>query len=260
VGARGDAAGDVVLCHGTPWSSAVWADVARRLAVDRRVFAYDMPGYGASIGPDPVDVDLVAQRRRFAAMLDHWGLISPAVVAHDIGGAVALGAHLLEGAQLSSLYLLDVVTLDPWGSPFFRLVARHESVFAALPPQLHAALVREYISGAANGALDARLTAELAEPWCTRDGQRAFYRQIASLKPEHTRPIVESLGRVSCPVRIAWGELDPWIPAAQAAGLAERLPGDPGVFTIPSAGHLAPLEATEALAADIALWLNRTAG
>ena len=248
--------GDVVLCHGTPWSSAVWGAVARQLASDRRVFMYDMPGYGASIGAHPVGVDLVTQRRRFAALLKHWGLMLPTVVAHDVGGAVALGAHLFEEAQLSSLYLLDVVTLDPWGSPFFQLVARHEEVFAALPQDLHAALVREYISGAANGALEAGQIAELANPWCTQEGQPAFYRQIAELKPEHTRPIVESLGRVSGPVRIAWGELDPWIPVTQATSLAEKLPGDVEVFTIPKAGHLAQLEASESLAADIENWLN----
>jgi pimeloyl-ACP methyl ester carboxylesterase len=247
--------GDVVLCHGTPWSSTVWAPVARHLASARRVLLWDMPGYGASISARPSDVDLVTQRRRFASLLEHWELVRPDVVAHDIGGAVALGAHLLEGAEVSSLYLLDIVTLDPWGSPFFRLVAEHQEVFAALPPNLHAALVREYISGAGTGTLDASWIDELANPWCTPDGQRAFARQIAALNPAHTRPIVESLGRVECPVRIGWGERDPWIPVEQAAELAERLPGDVGVFTIPDAGHLVPLEASEQLAADIAAWL-----
>lgn len=252
----GEPVGEVVLCHGTPWSSLVWADVAWQLASDRRVFMYDMPGYGASIGTRPTDVDLVTQRRRFAALLKHWGLACPAVVAHDIGGAVALGAHLFEEVRLASLYLLDVVTLDPWGSPFFRLVAENQEVFAALPRDLHAALVRAYISGAANDTIDARLTAELARPWCTAEGQRAFYRQIAELDPKHTRPIVGSLGDVSCPVRVAWGEHDPWIPAQQATDLAARLPGDVGVFTIPNAGHLAQREASDCLATDIARWLK----
>lgn len=251
-----EAIGDVVLCHGTPWSSTVWAPVASRLAAVRRVFMYDMAGYGASIDTRPVDADLVTQRRRFAALLDHWGLARPDVVAHDNGGAVALGAHLFEEVEMSSLYLLDVVTLDPWGSPFFQLVAQHEKVFAALPRNLHAALVREYISGAAIDTLAAGQVAELVNPWCTLEGQRAFYHQIAQLRPEQTRPIVENLGKVRCPVRVAWGELDPWIPVAQAADLAEILPGDVEVFTVPEAGHLVPLEASERLTSDIAKWLN----
>lgn len=248
--------GEVVLCHGTPWSSAVWAPVAQQLASTRRVFLWDMPGYGASISGQHSDVDLVTQRRRFAALLEHWELTCPDVVAHDIGGAVALGAHLLEAAQMSSLYLLDVVTLDPWGSPFFRLVAQHQEAFASLPRNLHAALVREYIAGASNGQLDARWIDELTSPWCTPDGQRDFYRQVAELSPTHTRPITERLGDVTCPVRIGWGICDPWIPVTQAAELAEYLPGNVGVFTIPEAGHLLPLEASELLTADISSWLN----
>ena len=128
--------GDLVLCHGTPWSAAVWAPVAERLASERRVFLWDMPGYGASISAQTPPLDLVAQRRRLASLLQHWELSAPDVVAHDIGGAVALGAHLLESARLSSLHLLDVVTLDPWGSPFFRLVAQHDPGFVDVSDRL----------------------------------------------------------------------------------------------------------------------------
>ncbi|KQY55316.1 alpha/beta hydrolase [Aeromicrobium sp. Root495] len=248
--------GDVVLCHGTPWSSAVWAPVARRLATERRVFLWDMPGYGASIGSRAPRVDLETQRQRLGLLLEHWELTGPDVVAHDIGGAVALGAHLLESVPMASLYLLDVVTLDPWGSPFFRLVAQHQDVFAALPANLHAALVREYVAGASHGHLPAGWIEELSRPWCTPEGQRGFYRQMAELVPAHTRPIVENLGRVRCPVRIGWGERDPWIPVAQAARLAELLPGPVDVFTIPEAGHLVPVEASELLTDDIVTWLR----
>ncbi len=258
---RAEPVGDVVLCHGTPWSAAVWAPVAHALAATHRVLLWDMPGYGASIrtgppGQDPA-VDLEAQRHRLAALLQHWDLRAPHVVAHDVGGAVALGAHLLEGSVLASLYLLDVVTLDPWGSPFFRLVAKHEDVFAALPGTLHAALVREYVAGAVAGSLDLRRMDELVAPWTTPHGQRAFYAQVAQLDPVHTRPVVERLGRTRCPVRVGWGEHDPWIPLAQATALAHRLAGTVDVFTVPGAGHLVPLEAPDLLAHDLRRWLDR---
>lgn len=249
--------GNVVLCHGTPWSAAVWAPVADRLASGRRVFLWDMPGYGASISAQTPPLDLVAQRRRLAALLQHWELSAPDVVAHDIGGAAALGAHLLESARMSSLYLLDVVTLDPWGSPFFRLVAQHQHTFAALPGNLHAALVTEYVAGASHVDLDAAWIAELTRPWTTPDGQREFYRQIAELSPAHTRPVVQRLDRAECPVRIGWGERDPWIPVGQAAELAGLLPGEVEVATFPDVGHLASLEAPELLTDEIEGWLNR---
>ncbi|MFI9487836.1 alpha/beta fold hydrolase [Promicromonospora sp. NPDC052451] len=249
-------AGDVVLCHGTPWSARVWAPVARALGRDHRVFLWDMPGYGASPKGADVAVDLVTQRRRLAALLGHWSLDRPHVVAHDIGGAVALGAHLLEGVEVASLFLLDIVTLDPWGSPFFRLVAEHEPVFAAVPGPLHAALVREYIAGAANHGLPDDVVATLAEPWLDAVGQAAFYRQIARLSPEHTAPIVRRLGAARSPVRIGWAAADPWIPVEQAARLRAALPGDPEVVTFPGRGHLVPLEDDAAVGRAVRTWLT----
>lgn len=254
---RGEAVGDVVVRHGTPWSAAAFGPLALALAGRYRVFLWDMPGYGESIDDgDQPPVDLLHQQQRLGVLLDHWGLDRPHVVAHDIGGAVALGAHLMAYRDLASLYLLDIVTLDPWGSPFFRLVADHEAVFAALPANLHAALVREYIAGAGGPGLDPLRVDELARPWCSPAGQRAFYRQIAQLRPEHTRPLVARLDQTRCPVRIGWGGRDPWIPPAQAAELAHRLPGAVEVSMFPDAGHLVSVEATEALAHDVLTWLT----
>ncbi|MFP5072584.1 alpha/beta fold hydrolase [Pseudonocardia nantongensis] len=35
----------VVLCHGTPWSSWLWAPIAAALERTHRVHLWDMPGY-----------------------------------------------------------------------------------------------------------------------------------------------------------------------------------------------------------------------
>lgn len=253
-----NAASNVVLCHGTPWSAAIWMPVARILAGHHRVFLWDMPGYGSSIVPEGTPVDLAQQRKRLAAVIDHWRLDRPSVVAHDIGGAVALGAHLLEGSDFACLYLVDIVTLDPWGSPFFRLVANHEEAFAALPSNLHVALIREYITSAVNGNLDSTWIDELVRPWLSPAGQHAFYRQIAQLSPRDTRPIVDRLAEVRCPTRIGWGESDPWIPIDQAYELAAALPAAVDVIRFQAAGHLVPVEATDALSQDLLRWLPAT--
>ncbi len=162
----------------------------------------------------------------------------------------------MEDVDLASLFLLDIVMLDPWGSPFFRLVAENESVFAAVPGPLHAALVREYIAGAANHGLPAEVVEVLAEPWLDQVGQAAFYRQIAQLSPDHTRPIVARLGEVRCPVRVGWAEDDPWIPFEQAARLGAELPGDPEVVVFPGRGHLVPLEDAAAVGQAVREWLS----
>lgn len=232
----------------------MWLPLARELGRSHRVFLWDMPGYGDSIAEAVAAVDLITQRRRLAELIRVWELDAPHAIAHDIGGAVALGAHLLEDCDFASLYLLDIVTLSPWGLPFFRLVAENESAFAALPPRLHRALVTEYIAGAGSENLERAWVETLTEPWCTPAGQAAFYHQIASLSPEHTEPIVDHLGEVRSPVRIAWGTEDPWIPVDQADELRQRLPGSTEVKEFPGTGHLVPLESPDQLSADLVSW------
>lgn len=252
---NGSPAGDIVFCHGTPWSSAVWAEIATHLSRRYRVFLWDMPGYGQSMRSLTTDLGLPAQMRRLAALLSYWNPGRPHVVAHDIGGGVALGAHLLHSAEFASLALWDVVTLHPWGSPFFRLVAEHAEVFGRLPAELHSALVREYIAGAANHGLSPGWLDRLSRPWTTGLGQAAFYRQIAALEPAHTEPIVERLHAVRCDVAIGWGREDPWIPVEQAAGLQELLPGHAPVTIVDGAGHLTPVEAGQRVREVLDRWL-----
>jgi pimeloyl-ACP methyl ester carboxylesterase len=80
------------------------------------------------------------------------------VIAHDVGGAVALRARLLHGASYASLCLIDVVALSPWGSLFFNLVKQQAHLFEQLPPHVHRGAVQAYISDASHRGLTAELT------------------------------------------------------------------------------------------------------
>lgn len=246
---------DVVLCHGTPWSAQLWVPIAEALSSTFTVHLWDMPGFGTSrTGPDQ-DVSLAAQGEVFRALLGHWDLAGPPhVVAHDVGGAVALRAHLLGGARYASLALVDVVALAPWGSEFFRLVAAHAEVFARLPAHLHEALVRAYVAGAAHRPLPATTHDALVEPWLGPSGQEAFYRQIAQADQRDTDEFGSRLGELDLPVLIAWGTEDAWIPVDRAHRLAATVP-DARLRLISGAGHLVQLDAPEALTATLLGWL-----
>ncbi|MFI2211840.1 alpha/beta fold hydrolase [Streptomyces sp. NPDC020141] len=244
------AAPPVVLLHGTPFSSYVWRGVARALTERFQVYVWDMPGYGASAMAEGQDVSLAAQGRVFHELLAHWGLSDPLVVAHDFGGAVALRAHLLHGARYRRLVLVDPVALAPWGSPFFRLVGGHAEVFEQLPPALHRALVREYISSASGPGLRPETLDRLTAPWLGDPGQGAFYRQIAQADQRYTDEIEGRYGEIEPPVLVCWGEADSWIPVAKGHELAARIPGA-RLRLLPGAGHLvqedAPAELTAAV-------------
>jgi pimeloyl-ACP methyl ester carboxylesterase len=242
----------VVLLHGTPFSSYVWRAVARSLARGYQVFVWDMPGYGASEKSAGQDVSLAAQGRVFTELLAHWGLREPLVVAHDFGGTVALRAHLLHGVRYRALALVDPVALAPWGTPFFRLVGEHSIVFEQLPPALHHALVREYVSSASSPGLHPVVLDRLVRPWLGDAGQAAFYRQIAQADQRYTDEIQDRYAEISIPTLVCWGQDDAWVPVAKGRELAALIP-DAQWEPIAYAGHLvqedAPAELTAALVA-----------
>lgn len=246
----------VVLLHGTPFSSYVWREIASALAArGHQVFVWDMPGYGRSEKTEGQEVSLASQGETFAQLMEYWQLPNASVVAHDFGGCVSLRAHLLHHVPYRRLALVDPVALAPWGSPFFRLVAEHASVFARLPLALHRALVLEYIGSASHRGLRPDEVEALTSPWADETGRAAFYRQIAQADQRHTDEIQKLYPGIGIPVTVCWGEEDSWIPVAKAHGLASLIPGA-RLRLIPGAGHLVPLDAPAHLLAALMEFLS----
>jgi len=248
----------VVFCHGTPFSSRVWAPYAEALADRFTVHLWDLPGYGRS-SKDPehrVAADVHAKALR--ALLDHWGLDRPQVVAHDLGGLVSLRAHLVEGAAYASLFLVDVVAIPPSGSPFFTFVQDNPELLAQLPAYIHEAMVRAYVGNATHRGLSPEDLEALVAPWTGPEGQAAFYRQIADYDLELLDQNESQLPRLDLPVRVLWGTDDAWIPLETGRRLAGLIAG--AVMTeVPGAGHLMQYDAPVALATALGDWLDPTA-
>jgi pimeloyl-ACP methyl ester carboxylesterase len=217
-----------------------------------------MIGYGQSDKPAG-DVSLGEQGRLLAALLEHWDLEAPDLVAHDYGGAVTLRAHLLHGVSVRSLALVDVVALSPWGSPFFRLVAQHPDVFTQLPPNLHEALVRAYIAGASHRGLSPGVHDALVSPWLGTEGKAAFYRQIAQADQRYTDEIEPLYSQIGVPTLIVWGTADHWIPVDRAQQLHHLIPGS-RIELIDDAGHLVQEDRPTELCLMLHRWLIERPG
>jgi pimeloyl-ACP methyl ester carboxylesterase len=249
---------DVVFCHGTPWSSTLWSPYALALSREFTVHVWDMPGYGSSSKDPQHRVSLDVQGRLFADLLSYWDMPAPHVVAHDFGGAVALRAHLLHQSVFASLALVDVVALAPWGSDFFELVRANAAVFEALPSTIHESVLSEYIGGASHGGLTPGQLRVLTEPWLDREGQAAFYRQIAQADQVYTDEIQDRYGELDLPVLVVWGTEDTWIPVDRAHRLAHLIPGA-SLELIEDAGHLIQLDRPVQLAVTLHSWLSNLA-
>lgn len=235
---------NLVLAHGWPWSSFSWHRLIPALAHRFRVYWYDMPGYGRSEKTATQRTSLDVQGQMFGAMLEHWQLKRPLVVAHDFGGVTTLRAHLLHGYDFERYVLMNVVAMRPWGSAFFDHVGRHVEAFLGLPPHIHQAVVTAYIQGALVNDLPTGDLEQLVQPWLSEEGRQSFYQQFAQADEAYTAEVEPLFGEIRCPVTILWGREDPWIPLERGQALHSRIPQ--ATFTpLDGVGHLPQLEAPQ---------------
>ena len=244
----------LVLAHGWLWSSYSWHKLIPVLSESFEVYWYDMPGYGMSEKSPDQRTSLDVQAEVFCEMVEHWGLVNPIVVAHDFGGATTLRAHLLHGIDFNQYVLMNVVAMRPWGSEFFDHVGKHVDAFKGLPPHIHAAIVEAYIKGALVTDLGITELENLLKPWLTNDGKISFYRQFEQADEKFTAEIESFYPNIRCPVKIIWGECDPWIPLSRGEALRDLI--DPVSFkSLPKIGHLPQLESPKAVLHELATFL-----
>jgi pimeloyl-ACP methyl ester carboxylesterase len=245
----------IVLIHGTPFSSYVWRRIVPCLATHRRVFYFDLLGYGQSEQRDVADVSLGVQNQLLAELLDHWQLGRPDILAHDFGGATALRCHLLNGREFRSLTLVDPVAISPWGIGFDSQVRANEGVFRALPESIHEAVVRAYIRGAYNRMLPEMDLIEYIRPWIGDVGQVAFYHQMSQFDLRYTDEVEPLYPNVRCPTLILWGEADQWLPIEGGYQLRDRIPSA-RFRAIAGSGHLMQEDAPEAIIGAVLNFLS----
>ena len=245
---------------------------------------FDNPGFGISPSGSPLedtdpstrddlDASLHGQAEVLAALYHHWQTsenwadLKPHVIAHDNGGLITLRATILHGCIYSSLCLIDVVAVPPFGSPFFLLVGQHPEVFKSIPESMFEGLIESYIRGAAFHPLSERVMSMLKQPWLESNGgiqgKEGFIRQMQQADQrdaEEVAPRYAELGaRMEGRVKIIWGRDDKWIPYDRAERLAKMIGGgaEREVTLIEEAGHLMHFDQPARLGVELGLWLAR---
>ena len=229
----------LLMIHGTPFSSKEWSEITDAVKHKHEIYTYDLLGYGLSEKAE--DVSLAIQNNVLSELLTFWGLDKPDVVAHDFGGATLLRSIILNNCHYRKIMLIDVVALSPWGSPFVKHVNKHEGVFNEIPDYIHKAMVQAYIRDAIYKKVTDKEIDFLVEPWLSKSGKKAFYRQIAQMDQKYTAEIEDRLCNIRNMIRILWGENDNWIPLEIGKRLHEILPNST-FRSIPESNHLMQID------------------
>jgi pimeloyl-ACP methyl ester carboxylesterase len=167
----------LILVHGTPSRSYIWRDVAMRLADRFTLYVYDLLGFGQSECREGLDVSISGQSRLLTELIEAWRLEAPSIAGHDIGGAIALRAHLLEGVPLGCIALVDSVVLRPWMTPTTRHVKAHLEVYGTMPAKVFEAIVASHLGTATHRPMDNGAFATYLEGWRGISGRSSTCRK-----------------------------------------------------------------------------------
>ena len=245
----------VVLVHGTPSRAAVWQRVVPALAGCRRVFVLDLLGFGDSERRVDQQLSIAVHAQVLRELVDRWQLDRPAMVGHDIGGAAVLRAHLVDGAPVSRIALIDAVVLSPWITPHTRQMQRAADRYDSLPDRSLGASIRRHLSSATSRPLDPETFERLFAQWEGAEGQALYLRNLASFDEADTEDVEPLLPSISVPVLILWGEEDAWLPVATSERIAALIPNARRVL-IPNAGHFSMEDEPETIARELRRFLG----
>jgi pimeloyl-ACP methyl ester carboxylesterase/formiminotetrahydrofolate cyclodeaminase len=248
----------VVLVHGTPSRSYIWRNVARSLAERHAVYVFDLPGFGESERREGMDASIPAQSRVLAALIDLWGLEAPAVAGHDIGGAIVLRSHLLDGVPFSRIALVDAVVLRPWITPTTRHKQDYPDAYRTMPNHIFEQTVISHLRTATARPMDGATFDAVFGQWRGEDGQAHYMRNLAQFDEAYTAEFEPLLESMRTPVRIVWSEHDSWLDPAFALRLHELLP-DSDLKMIPDAGHFVMEDVAEEVARELGSFFSAKA-
>lgn len=242
----GDGREPLLLVHGLGGSRSVWEPVLALLEPERRVFALDMPGFGAA-PPLPEEVEPTAANLA-AALRERClelGIERPHVAGNSLGGWVAL--EMGRAGWAASVTALSPAGL--WRKPLgrrpreVRYFARHVRPLVSLAARVPAVRRRMLSTFAAHPErVPAETGRELVLGWVDANGYDGANRAMRThlFDPADYPPEV--------PVTIAWAERDRLVGPPKP----ERRPANARFIVLPGVGHT-PTWDDPALVAEVLL-------
>jgi len=131
------------------------------------------------------------------------------VAAHDIGGAITLHAHLLEGVTFRCIALIDSVVLRPWITPPTRHVLAYLDTCETMPTAVFEAIIAAHLRTATYHPVEESTLAAYLDQWKGEIGQRLYLQKDAQLDEDHTAELEPLLPSISVPVSILWASTTP---------------------------------------------------
>ena len=266
----------VILLHGFPESHRTWRKIAPRLQDNFYLVMPDQRGFGASDRPQEVEAyasdGLVADIFALAGAL---GLERFALVGHDWGGAIAWNAALRGDPRLTRLAIINaphplifqksvIEDADQREASQYITAFRQPGFEQAVEAMGYDAFFRKSFAKHVDiASIPESEKEQYLADWSRPGGLTAmlnWYRgsKVIVPPPGVTVPLPDFLLRafpkVAVPTLVIWGMQDKALLPVQLNGLEEMV-DDLTIVRLPDAGHFAPWEAPEEVAAALGPFL-----
>jgi pimeloyl-ACP methyl ester carboxylesterase len=236
-----------VLLMTSPWPESVYAfaPMWSMLAERARLYAVDLPGFGASERRDVV-MSPRAMSEFLCQLISEAELDRPHIVAPDVGCAAALFAAATHPEQISGIVVGEggaAVPID-LGEPLRSWVLDPDvEKYRAVDPHVFVNTAMDTVAG---GIADEIRADYLA---CYERDRFVESMRYVRAYPEQLPELAELLSKIALPVTIINGEHDRVVPLTNAEFLHERLPNSR--LCVIDAGHFVWEEAPSEYAAII---------
>jgi pimeloyl-ACP methyl ester carboxylesterase len=243
----------VVLLHGFPLTRKIWRAQETSLGSMYRVIAPDLRGHGESAAPEGVyTVDTMADD--VIELLDVLQITSPVVLGGlSMGGYVALTLMARYPQRFRGLMLIDTrATADtPEAARTREELARTVETTKSTKQVVDAMLPKLFSDETRMKRADLIPPVKAAMERTPPRGVAGALRGMAQ-RPDRTA----MLASITVPVLVLVGAHDAITPVEESRTMAAALP-NAQLVVIPGAGHLAPLENSEAANAAMLGFLGK---
>jgi 3-oxoadipate enol-lactonase len=231
----------ILLVHGFPLDSRVWAAVAGQLAGRYRVICVDLPGFGQSQMGKAFTIESLADT--LAKFIDQLKLGKVLLAGLSMGGYVGKAFADKHEGKLAGLALVDTKAAadnDEQKKGRERMIAlvKSSGSKAIADDMLGKMTGEETIRTQPAVVRELRAIMEACPP-------KTIETALAAMRDR--KDYTDLLPRLQIPVAIIVGEGDVITPPALAEKMAASVPGS-FLRKIPAAGHMAPFEQPAAVA------------
>ncbi len=244
----------VVLIHGIPTWGYLWHKLIPVLSKQNRVLAPDLAGFGYSDKRDNFNRAIDKQAELIDVWMNEIGVEAAHIVAHDIGGGVALRLATMFPKRVKKLCVMNGVSYDSWAIEAM-IQLGHPSAYKIASASTTGATLRQMLKQGFSKTPEDEILDGIFAPYTTEVGKLSLIRNATALNTNLTTEITHLLPQIEAETLILWGVDDKFQLLKYGERLADDIP-NARLVKIENAGHFVMIDQPEIVAAHVSDFLK----